>query len=123
MVAAKSEQAQISNGLRFFLFPELKGLKKMIKTLQHNKNTMPYNGTYKRIQAHRQAQNKYRYTCINIGNKPLDGLIFAIIGQNKQSIYTQVFPQVIHQKSPKFNSSGIKQDREIHTDSYIAILN
>ena len=90
---------------------------------KNNKNILPYNGIYKRIQAHRQAQNQYRYTCINIGNKPLDGLILAIIEQNKQASYTQVFPQVIHQKSPKFNSSGIKPDREIHTDSYIAILN
>jgi hypothetical protein len=59
------------------------------------------------------------YTCINTSNKPLDGLILAIIGQNKQSSYAQV----TQKKSPKFNSSGIKPDREIHTDSYIAILN
>jgi hypothetical protein len=90
---------------------------------KNNKNTMPYNGIYKRIQAHRQAQNKYRYTCINIVNKPLDGLILASTEQNKQASYTQVFPQVIHQKSLKSNSSGIKPDRENHTDSYIAILN
>ena len=113
----------------------------MIKTAQHNiynpldtlfntfineKNTiytLPYNGVYKRIQAHRQAQNKYRYICINIGNKPLDGLILASIEQNKKVNYTQVFQQVIQKKSPKFNSSGIKPDREIRTDSYIAILN
>jgi hypothetical protein len=113
----------------------------MIKTVQHNKynplhtlfntfihgknnkNISPYNGIYKRIQAHRQAQNQYRYTCINIVNKPLDGLILAIIEQNKQAIYAQVFPQVLQKKSPKFNSSGIKPDMENHTDSYIAILN
>ena len=95
----------------------------MIKTVQHNKNTMPYNGIHKRIQAHRQAQNQYMYTCINIVNKPLDGLILAIIEQNKHYSYTQVFPQVIQKKSPKFNSSGIKPDMENHTDSYIAILN
>ena len=95
----------------------------MIKTVQHNKNTMPYNGIHKRIQAHRQAQNQYMYTCINIVNKPLDGLILASIGQNKQAIYAQVFPQVLQKKSPKSNSLGIKPDREIHTDSYIAILN
>ena len=86
-------------------------------------NTMPYNGIYKRIQAHRQAQKEYRYTCINIVIKPLDGLILASIWQNKQAIYTQVFQQVIQKKSLKFNSSGIKPDRENHTDSYIAILN
>jgi len=90
---------------------------------KNNKNTMPYNGIYKRIQAHRQAQNKYRYTCINNANKPLDGLILASIEQNKQASYAQVFPQVIQKKSLKSNSSGIKPDREIHTDSYIAILN
>ena len=90
---------------------------------KNNKNTMPYNGMYKRIQANRQAQNQHWYTCINTSNKPLDGLILAIIEQNKQDIYAQVFPQVIQKKSPKFNSSGIKPDREIHTDSYIAILN
>ena len=141
MVTAKSEKAHILIGMRFFLFPEHKGIKKMIKaTIQNkynplntlfntfihyknNKNAFPYNGIYKRIQAHRQAQKQYRYTCINIVNKPLDGLILAIIEQNKQASYTQVFPQVIHQKSSKFNSSGIKPDREIHTDSYIAILN
>lgn len=113
----------------------------MFKTVQHDKynpldtlfntficekntiNILPYNSTYKRIQAHRQAQNQYRYTCINNVNKPIDGLILASIEQNKQASYTQVFPQVIHQKSPKFNSSGIKPDMEIHTDSYIAILN
>ena len=95
----------------------------MIKTVQHNKNTMPYNGIHKRIQAHRQAQNQYRYTCINIVNKPLDGLILTSIGQNKQAIYVQVFPQVLQKKSLKFNSSGIKPDMENHTDSYIAILN
>ena len=113
----------------------------MIKTVQHNKynpldtlfnafiydknnkNVLPYNGIYKRIQAHRQAQNQYRYTCINVANKPLDGLILAIIEQNKQAIYAQVFPQVIHQKSLKSNSSGIKSYMEIHTDSYMAILN
>jgi hypothetical protein len=113
----------------------------MIKTVQHNKynplyilfntfiydknnkNTMPYNGIYKRIQGYRQAQNQYMYTCINIANKPLDGLILASIWQNKQASYAQVFPQVIQKKSLKSNSSGIKPDREIHTDSYIAILN
>ena len=137
----KSGKAHTINGMRFFLFPAYKGIKKMIKTMQHNvnnpldtlfntficeKNTInifPYNGIYKRIQAHRQAQNKYRYTCINIGNKPLDGLILASIEQNKQASYAQVFPQVIQKKSLKSNSSGIKPDREIHTDSYIAILN
>ena len=113
----------------------------MIKTAQHNKynpldtlfntfiyeknnkNVLPYNGIYKRIQAHRQAQNQYMYTCINTANKPLDGLILASIEQNKKVNYTQVFQQVIQKKSPKFNSSGIKPDREIRTDSYIAILN
>jgi len=113
----------------------------MIKTVQHNKynpldillntfiydknnkNVMPYNGIYKRIQGYRQAQKEYRYTCINIVIKPLDGLILASIWQNKQAIYTQVFQQVIQKKSLKFNSSGIKPDRENHTDSYIAILN
>ena len=113
----------------------------MIKTAQHNKqntldilfntfiyekntiNVLPYNGIYKRTQAHRQAKNQYRYTCINNVNKTLDGLILADIRQNKQTIYTQVFPQVIQKKSLKSNSSGIKQDRENHTDSYIAILN
>jgi len=95
----------------------------MIKTVQHNKNILPYNGIYKRIQAHRQAQNQYMYTCINIVNKPLDGLILAGIEQNKHYNYAQVFAQVIQKKSLKFNSSGIKPDREIHTDSYIAILN
>ena len=124
-----------------FLFPELKGIKKMIKTVQHNKdntldtlsntfiydknnkNTMPYNGIYKSIQGYRQAQNKYRYTCINIVNKPLGGLILASIGQNKYYSYAQVFPQVIQRKSLKSNSSGIKSYMENHTDSYIAILN
>ena len=113
----------------------------MIKTVQHNKynpldtllntfiygkhdkNTMPYNGIYKRIHGYRQAQNQYMYTCINNANKTPDGLILASIGQNKQAIYAQVFPQVIQKKSLKSNSSGIKTDREIHTDSYIAILN
>ena len=145
--------------MRFFLFPDLKGLKKMIKTVQrdehnsinpidpidpinpidpidpidpvsntfinekNNKNVLPYNGIYKRIQAHRQAQNQYMYTCINNANKPLDGLILASIEQNKQAGYTQVFPQVIQKKSLKSNSSGIKPDRENHTDSHIAILN
>ena len=90
---------------------------------KNNKNVLPYNGIYKRIQAHRQAQNQYMYTCINIANKPLDGFILASTVQNKQVNYTQVFPQVIQKKSPKFNSSGIKPDRENHTDSYIAILN
>ena len=141
MVTAKSEKAQILTVCAFFLFPAYKGLKKMIKTVQYNvynplytllntfineKNTiniLPYNGIHKHIQAHRQAQNQYRYTCINIVNKPLDGLILASIEQNKQVNYTQVFQQVIQKKSPKFNSSGIKQDVEIHTDSYIAILN
>ena len=141
MVTAKSEKAHILIGMRFFLFPAYKGIKKMFKTVQHdgynpldtllntfiygknNKNVLPYNGIYKRIQGYRQAQNKYMYTCINNANKPLDGLILASIEQNKQASYTQVFPQVIHQKSLKSNSSGIKPDREIHTDSYIAILN
>jgi hypothetical protein len=141
MVTAKSEKARILIGTRFFFVSRLKGLKKMIKATaqnkynpldplfntfiydKNNKNAFPYNGIYKRIQAHRQAQKQYRYTCINIVNKPLDGLILAIIEQNKQASYTQVFQQVIHQKSPKSNSSGIKPDREIHTDSYIAILN
>jgi len=113
----------------------------MIKTVQHNKynpldilfntfiydknnkNTMPYNGIYKRIQGNRQAQKINPCTCINIINKPLDGLILASIEQNKQASYAQVFPQVIQKKSLKSNSSGIKPDREIHTDSYIAILN
>ena len=81
---------------------------------KNNKNILPSN---------RQEQNQYMYTCINIVNKPLDGLILAVIGQNKYYSYAQVYQQVIHQKSPKFNSSGIKPDREIHTDSYIAILN
>ncbi|MFA5196256.1 MAG: hypothetical protein WC401_10715 [Bacteroidales bacterium] len=90
---------------------------------KNNKNVLQYNGIYKRIQCYRQEQNQHWYTCINIVNKPLDGLILASIEQNKQAGYAQVFPQVIHQKSPKFNSSGIKPDREIHTDSYIAILN
>ena len=87
------------------------------------KNVLAYNGVYKHIQAHRQAQNNYRYTCINITNKPLDGLILAIIEQNKQASYAQIFPQVIQKKSPKFNSSRTKPYREIHTDSYIRILN
>ena len=91
--------------------------------MQYNKNTMPYNGIYKRIQGYRQAQNDYMYTCINIVNKTLDGLILANTEQNKYYSYAQVFPQVIHQKSPKFNSLGIKPYMEIHTDSYIAILN
>ena len=113
----------------------------MIKTMQHNKynpldtllntfiyaknnkNVLPYNGIYESIQGCRQAQNQYMYTCINNANKPLDGLILASIEQNKQAIYTQVFPQVIQKKSLKSNSSGIKPDRENHTDSYIAILN
>jgi len=90
---------------------------------KNNKSISHYNGICKRMQGYRQAQNQYRCNCINNVNKPLDGLILAVIGQNKQASYTQVFPQVIHQKSPKFNSSGIKPDREIHTDSYIAILN
>ena len=141
MVTAKSEKAHILIGMRFFLFPAYKGIKKMIKATtqnkynpldplfntfiyeKNNKNAFPYNGIYQRIQANRQEQNQYMYTCINIVNKPLDGLILAVIGQNKQASYVQVFQQVIHQKSPKSNSSGIKQDMENHTDSYIAILN
>ncbi len=95
----------------------------MTKIVQHNKNISPYNGIYKRIQGHRQAQNQYRYTCINIANKPLGCLILASIEQNKYYSYAQVFQQVIQKKSLKSNSSGIKPDREIHTDSYIAILN
>jgi hypothetical protein len=90
---------------------------------KNNKNILPYSGIYKRIQGYTQAQNQYRYTCINIANKPLAGLILGSIEQNKQASYAQVFAQVIQKKSLKFNSSGIKPDREIHTDSYIAILN
>ena len=90
---------------------------------KNNKNALPYNGIYESIQCYRQAQNQYMYTCINNANKTLDGLILASIGQNKQASYAQVFAQVIQKKSLKFNSSGIKPDREIRTDSYIAILN
>ena len=132
MVTAKSEKAHILIGMRFFLFPAYKGIKKMINATVQNKdnpldtlfNTFIYEKNNKNIlPSNRQEQKQYRYTCINIVNKPLDGLILAIIEQNKQASYVQVFQQVIHQKSPKFNSSGIKPDREIHTDSYIAILN
>ena len=141
MVTVKSEKAHILIGMRFFLFPDLKGLKKMFKTVKHdehntldtlfntfiyeknNKNVFPYNGIYKRIQVYRQAQNQYMYTCINNANKTLDGLILASIEQNKYYSYAQVFPQVIQRKSLKSNSSGIKSYMENHTDSYIAILN
>ena len=105
---------------------EYKPLDTLFNTFINEKNTinvLPYNGIYKRIEGYRQAQNQYRYTCINTSNKPLDGLILADTEQNKYYSYAQVFPQVIQKKSLKSNSSGIKQDREIHTDSYIAILN
>jgi len=141
MVTVKSGMARILIGTRFFFISSYKGLEKKINTVKHNKynpldilfstfiyvknnkNALPYNGIYKSIQGYRQAQNQHWYTCINIVNKPLDGLILASIEQNKQASYAQVFPQVIQKKSLKFNSSGIKPDREIHTDSYIAILN
>ena len=137
----KAERRILLTVCAFFLFRHYKGLKKMIKTLQDSiknpldtlfntfindisiKNVLVYNGAYKRIQDHRQEQIQYMYTCINNVNKPLDGLILASIEQNKHYSYAQVFPQVIQKKSPKFNSLGIKPYNEIHTDSYIRILN
>ena len=90
---------------------------------KNNNNVSVYNGIYRHIQGYRQAQNQYMCTYINNANKPLDGLILASIWQNKQASYAQVFPQVLQKKSPKFNSLGIKPYKEIHTDSYIRILN
>lgn len=51
-----------------------------------NKNILPYNGIYKLIQAHRQEQNKYRYTYIYNQNKLHDNPIYAYKWHNKKVI-------------------------------------
>jgi hypothetical protein len=90
--------------MRFFLFPDYKGLKKMFKTVQNriknpldtlfnafindkiNKNVLPYNGIYKRIQGYRQAQNVNPYTCINKLKRLHYSPIYAYKWHNKEAV-------------------------------------
>jgi hypothetical protein len=49
--------------------PYINTLFNTFNNVKINKNVLPYNGIYKLIQAHRQAQNQDRYTYIYNQNK------------------------------------------------------
>lgn len=105
----------------------------MIKTLKHgiknpldtlfntfindkiNKNVLPYNGIYERIQGYRQAQKENPCTCINNTKRLHYNPILCGLKQYKYYTKYKQKAKQVHRK--------VEFTIEIHTDSYIRILN